>query len=674
MDKNENKICLEEAPDWTKEITEKELVELTKTTTSSGPTNENITCVCFLHRRVFRTSPTQNEDYYAFVYRLDTPELLQGAAINDYLINKEQRMVLHRLGVIRNGEYLDKQQDSLTRVLDDESQSAQGSINQQKKVHIMVSDFRLGDVLVLEYSIITEFLKENCIDPEYLRFTHNFPQRNWLTTNYTFAFINDRAQDVAVKKRYFRHNNGKLVEETKVIHPKETFLFEEKNFQTKFGPDEMAPFFEIATVASWKYVYRFLQQLYKPALEKDDSKIIGSLFKILFTGVSDEESKIRKIIEYVQEHIVYNFDADVMHGHIPQSIDETLKSQAGDCKAKSLLLIKLLSHLGIKAKLVLVNYNLGFYTNQQLPSPFVFDHMIAKIYFKDKVYFADPTWKGQRGILEKRTQPFAPYYLEIGGSTILQTMPEEDVDFYLEENINIEIKKGVGKLQASTIYRYASADNLRLKQRNNSNLQRVQDEIKYHFDRLQYPVDKPINEYITDAQYKIIEDNEQLNEIKDLFTATLPKPYTSNTEVLKIFKYYNNLDLSNLNFPFNKDAILGNFVDHSRKFILTVHSDKFYKRNDPVTSRNTEIKNDYFKFSNKKKLSFRTVKVVAEYKPKISKPIDPNDLEQLKNDYAKINDSNFGVGIAYKPIKQWLILLFVIISWVVIGLISNLNK
>lgn len=84
-----------------------------------------------------------------------------------------------------------------------------------------------------------------------------------------------------------------------------------------------------------------------------------------------------------------------MDGTIPQAYQQTLKTKQGDCKAKSLLLYKILQHLEIQAEIILVNYTLDNAMDMSIPSPFIFNHAILRIIYNDKEYFIDPTIKNE---------------------------------------------------------------------------------------------------------------------------------------------------------------------------------------------------------------------------------------------------------------------------------------
>lgn len=347
------------------------------------------------------------------------------------------------------------------------------------------------------------------------------------------------------------------------------------------------------------------------------------------------------------------------------------RNQLWDCKAKSLLLVHLLEEIGIKSSLILVNYELNFYAPWELPSPFIFDHVIVKLYLNNKEYYIDPTWNEKKGFLDKRSQPYFGYYLEINKNSNLQLRDQKPPSNYnVEENIFIEIKKNKGKIVVETIYRYFSADKLRREQKLNSNSYRTQAETNYHYKKLDFPVDKNVNDYINDASYKIIYDNNNDNEIKDLYTATLIKPYQGNdSNILKVYTQMNTDTIVNFQ---HIDSILESAVEFPRKTSISIKSDKFINRLGSKKD-NLIIDNKYFLFSNIKKINFKTCHVISEYRPKTFGPINREDIEAIKKDYKKINDSNFGIGIMYLKNNN-VILIFAVIAWIIVSLLRYIEK
>jgi hypothetical protein len=190
-----------------------------------------------------------------------------------------------------------------------------------------------------------------------------------------------------------------------IVGKGETFEFVQLRWLSEPSPNYFSPLFEIATVTTWWDIGIFVHSLYKGLLsDAGPLRISDGLTKQL-ASVPNVDGKVRLIIEYVQDQLIYLFDAEVMHAHVPQSVQQVLDTKSGDCKAKSLALVRLLNTIGVDGTIVLINYSLDRYIEDVLPSPFVFNHAIVRLKRNGKHYFVDPTWSNRSGSLDCRGEP-----------------------------------------------------------------------------------------------------------------------------------------------------------------------------------------------------------------------------------------------------------------------------
>lgn len=78
-------------------------------------------------------------------------------------------------------------------------------------------------------------------------------------------------------------------------------------------------------------------------------------------------------------------------GYLARTPEEVIATGFGDCKDKSLLLRVILTRLGIPAWVALTDLDAGHGLPEELPSLWVFDHMILKAKIDGKVVWMDPT-------------------------------------------------------------------------------------------------------------------------------------------------------------------------------------------------------------------------------------------------------------------------------------------
>src|SRR5215471_15829165 len=101
------------------------------------------------------------------------------------------------------------------------------------------------------------------------------------------------------------------------------FSYEKSNYRTSMPDDVFIPFFEIATVACWKSIATNLDALYTELYPHASFEVPDALSSKMQSAKSIDD-KIRYCIDYVQDEIIYLFDADVMHGHVPQSPQDVI--------------------------------------------------------------------------------------------------------------------------------------------------------------------------------------------------------------------------------------------------------------------------------------------------------------------------------------------------------------
>ena len=107
---------------------------------------------------------------------------------------------------------------------------------------------------------------------------------------------------------------------------------------------------------------------------------------------ADPLDRASAALKLVQQNVRYVY-VGLNRGNLtPASADETWQRRYGDCKAKTALLLALLTQLGIEAEPVLVNSSGaddGF--DQRLPIPQLFDHVLVRAHINGKIYWLDGT-------------------------------------------------------------------------------------------------------------------------------------------------------------------------------------------------------------------------------------------------------------------------------------------
>lgn len=148
-------------------------------------------------------------------------------------------------------------------------------------------------------------------------------------------------------------------------------------------------------------------------------------------------------LRLVQDEVRYVSLSVGAGGYFARPPAEVIASGFGDCKDKSLLLRVLLTRLGIPSAVALTDLDAGYGLPEELPTPYIFDHMILRATLDGRAVWMDPTGSHQGGGLGTATQPDYGYALPLtDGPAALERMevtPEgawaqevhEDYDFSL---------------------------------------------------------------------------------------------------------------------------------------------------------------------------------------------------------------------------------------------------
>ncbi len=139
---------------------------------------------------------------------------------------------------------------------------------------------------------------------------------------------------------------------------------------------DYAPYLRVATTDNWNDVARWANSLIEPHLLSDSAleKIVTDIKKSSPTP----EAKVKAVYQTIQDRIRYVFAHVGRGGYEPHDTTEILKNGYGDCKDQTLLAVKLLRDLGIKADPALIVTRGRGIPDMTIPG-ISFDHMIVHI-------------------------------------------------------------------------------------------------------------------------------------------------------------------------------------------------------------------------------------------------------------------------------------------------------
>jgi hypothetical protein len=104
-----------------------------------------------------------------------------------------------------------------------------------------------------------------------------------------------------------------------------------------------------------------------------------------------ELEKVKAIYYWTQKNIKYIAFEYALGGFIPRESNEVFRKKYGDCKDNSSILYRMLEIAGVKGSLTWIGTRSIPYTYEEVPTPFVDNHMILSYENAGKTYYLDAT-------------------------------------------------------------------------------------------------------------------------------------------------------------------------------------------------------------------------------------------------------------------------------------------
>lgn len=364
-----------------------------------------------------------------------------------------QKVILHRIAILRGNQVLDRTQSANVRVLDQETDADKGYYVGAASVQVLLNDVAPGDTLWITYTVEgrnpvfgptwTETLPWTKGEPIELRkMVVVSPSSKTLQWRLSGAKRDSLAAPVVEQ----RGANTRMIFKERRVAAEE--------LEASLPPSLMPlPVVDFTEYKDWSQVARWASSLFPNASSHPNVQALARKFdgKTL-------EDRASTALHWVQDDIRYFSVSMGENSHRPQPPDVVLKRRFGDCKDKTQLLVAIYRAMGLEAQPVLVNSMAPARPAQFLPSPNVFNHAIVRVVLDGKPYFVDPTRQNERGLISQLpvAVPGAAALVVDGTSTSLTSLPEETVEAPLMERsewMTITTLHGEAQLHVRTEYR-----------------------------------------------------------------------------------------------------------------------------------------------------------------------------------------------------------------------------
>ena len=408
---------------------------------------------------------TQVVHHHRAIQVNDAASLTAAGQLSIGFVPDYQRLHLHAVRVLRDGEALDRTASSTVRFLQREVGLEFGMYSGEVTASVLVNDLRVGDTLDVDYSVEGQ----NPVFAGRYAGIYTFDQRAPQLSRRVVVNYPETRHISWRRAGPWRADAAPPVEDSRAgMH---RLRFEE------------APVAEVAIepgTPSDHIAYRALQ-----FSEYDAWADVVSWASGLFEtdGVNDpelrqvverlralptDEQRVSAALEFVQSQIRYFSVSLGESSHRPTAPDTVIRRRYGDCKDKSLLLMSLLREVGIESHAVLLNLGRRRVMRDMLPTPLLFDHVIVRVTVAGRDYWLDATRLGQHGRLARMGQShegnevlvIAP---GVTGATTIATPDIADlVRNEVAETAEIAKFDGDATFKVRQVWTGAAAENIRV--------------------------------------------------------------------------------------------------------------------------------------------------------------------------------------------------------------------
>lgn len=332
----------------------------------------------------------------------DTSSLASIGQFTLQFVPQYHRLRLHTVRLLRGSEVLDRMEQVQLRFLERESGLEGGVYSGAITAVLLLADVRVGDTLHIVYSIAGE----NPVFGAAYSDTASWDQVE--PTELRRVSVLAPADRRLDWRMHGDHRTSRIRPTESTRGALRVLQFEERRLETvepeSHIPSDYVPlrFIQFTGYGDWGEVARWATTLF-PGVTQLPPELAPVMERL--RALPDPQARAAGALQWVQEEIRYFSVSLGESSHRPYPPAQVVQRRYGDCKDKTYLLVTMLRDLGIEATPVLVALRSPKVPARLLPSPDVFDHVIARVELAGRSYYLDPTRLGQRGPLSRMGLP-----------------------------------------------------------------------------------------------------------------------------------------------------------------------------------------------------------------------------------------------------------------------------
>jgi transglutaminase-like putative cysteine protease len=296
-----------------------------------------------------------------------------------------QFLDIHSIKVIRDGHVSEQLRSARITALPQETELREKIYNGEYNINVLLSNVRVGDIVDYAYTVHS---RERI-------FPGQFSTRLSIGWSIPMHWQRVRILAPASLELHYRSSDERTIPASILRGGVRESEWESRDLPGTAADEDRPrghsawPYLQVSSSRSWADVAAQVTPLFVHT-EPPSPELLTVVDDIRKAGGSPEEQALHAL-QFVQEQVRYVSISIGRGAFRPTNPNTVLSRRFGDCKDKSLLLVTILRHLGIDADPVLVNSRMGRVLNDALPTPYSFDHAIARVKIGDQTFWADGT-------------------------------------------------------------------------------------------------------------------------------------------------------------------------------------------------------------------------------------------------------------------------------------------
>ncbi len=364
-----------------------------------------------------------------------------------------QKLVFHRLSIIRNGKFSDQHGLLSISFANLEERSDERIYDGRQTASIHLKDVRINDIIYLHYSIIGQNpVFENHYGGEYWLYAGDSIDRlhvsviSPLPDSLHYKLFNTANQPSVYIRHNMQYHTWDLYNLSPVKH---------EYYPSWFNP---YPMVSLSSFSSWDEVRQWVEPLFQnsgpPSNELQEWL---NNIKDQYPSLTDQ---ITAVTRWVQNEVRYLGLEFHINSHKPADPNKTFINRYGDCKDKSFLLHTMLEYLGVESYPILINTYAKHQLNDYLPSAYSFNHCVLGVSLDSASIYIDPTINYQGGKINDLYFPDYTYGLAVhpSASGLQKLVTHNHSSITMHEIFRVPFKTGGGTLSVITEYKGHAAD------------------------------------------------------------------------------------------------------------------------------------------------------------------------------------------------------------------------